>query len=213
MLGRRGRSPRSRRAARAGLLLALAVGLALAALAWVNGGGSSNSYRGTAERPGIHLPSFSLRSETGQTVSSAGLRNRVTLMTFLDSKCTDSCPIVASVVAKAVDQLGTDRERVAALALTMNPHADTPIRVRRFLATHHATGRIQYLLGTVAALRPLWRRFLVLSSFESGDDDTHSDGVRVYDGRGDWVSTLRPGLDLTVANVVHDVRLALATNK
>jgi hypothetical protein len=36
----------------------------------------------------------------------------------------------------------------------------------------------------------------------------HSAPVRVYDGRGRWRSTLHPGVDLTPANLAHDLRLA-----
>jgi cytochrome oxidase Cu insertion factor (SCO1/SenC/PrrC family) len=170
---------------------------------------TSLSYRGTPAPRGFRLPAFSLRSYRGGKVTSSDLRGKVVVLAFLDSKCRDACPLVASVVAKAVERLGVDRPRVTSLALSVNPNADTPSHVRRFLAARRASGRIDYLLGNLAVLRPLWHRFQILSSFESGNDDTHSDGVRIYDRSGTWVSTLRPGLDLTQANLLHDMRLAL----
>jgi hypothetical protein len=36
--------------------------------------------------------------------------------------------------------------------------------------------------------------------------------VRIFDRRGIWVSTLHAGIDLTPANLVHDIRAALRTN-
>src|SRR5262245_44483149 len=108
---------------------------------------TSPSYRGTPAASDLRLPRFSLLNYQGRRVSSTDLQGRVVVMTFLDSKCTDACPIVASVVARAVDQLGRDRPNVVTLALSMNPRADTPTRIRDFLATRHATGRIDYLVG------------------------------------------------------------------
>jgi len=35
--------------------------------------------------------------------------------------------------------------------------------------------------------------------------------VRIYDRDGVWVSTLHAGADLTTENLVHDVRVALAS--
>jgi hypothetical protein len=36
----------------------------------------------------------------------------------------------------------------------------------------------------------------------------HSAPVRVYDAEGRWRSTLNAGVDLTPANLAHDLRLA-----
>jgi hypothetical protein len=52
-------------------------------------------------------------------------------------------------------------------------------------------------------------RFQILSSLESGKDILHSAPVRIYVG-GIWVATLHAGVDLTPANLAHDVRIALA---
>src|SRR5204863_1348648 len=105
---------------------------------------TSNEYQGTAAPPGFELPSFSLIDYRGHRVSSSGLQGRVVVMTFLDSKCTDACPLVASVVARAVEQLDADQRGVAVIALSVNPDADIPARVRAFLSARHATGRIDY---------------------------------------------------------------------
>jgi hypothetical protein len=59
-------------------------------------------------------------------------------------------------------------------------------------------------------MKPLWQTFQVLSSFESGDPDTHSAPVRVYGRDGVWLATLHADADLTASSLVHDVRVALA---
>jgi hypothetical protein len=50
----------------------------------------------------------------------------------------------------------------------------------------------------------------VLAVAPGGNANVHSAPVRIYDPRGTWVSTLAAGVDLTPANLAHDVRSALS---
>jgi cytochrome oxidase Cu insertion factor (SCO1/SenC/PrrC family) len=169
-------------------------------------------YVGSQPPPGIALAGFSLRNYDGRMVRSAELRGGVVLLTFLDSQCTESCPVIAWTVARALDALApAERDQVTAVAISSDPSEDTPGAVRRFLERNTARGRLLYLGAgqPVEVLRAVWGRFDVLSSLESGKDSLHSAPVRVYDRDGEWVATLHAGADLTPANVLHDLRLAL----
>ena len=42
-------------------------------------------------------PDFHLVSQSGQPVSLASLRGSVTLLTFLDPRCTDDCPVATEL--------------------------------------------------------------------------------------------------------------------
>jgi len=172
---------------------------------------AAGPYRGS-EPPGeIRMAEFELSDETGRRVASRNLRGKVVLLSFLDSQCTDSCPVIAFQVARTLDSLpGEVRRQVVALAISTDPDEDTPASVRRFLSSQRALGRLRYLGADepVATLRPIWRHFHVLSSFESGKDTLHSASVRVFDRQGLWVSTLHPAVDLTRLNLAHDIRVA-----
>ena len=169
-----------------------------------------STFRGVEEPPGITLPAFTLRSYDGRIVDASSLRGKVAILTFLDTKCNEACPIVATVVAQAVDALMPDERRdVVAVAITSDPRVDTPAAIRAFLGRRHALGRIDYLSGPIPTLERIWRSFLVLSSFDSGDADVHSAPVRVYSRGGEWLATEHVGVDLTSANLVHDVRVAM----
>lgn len=172
---------------------------------------SAGSFRGS-EPPGrIELPGFRLPSYRGGDVTDAALRGKVVVFTLLDSQCKESCPIIASVVARTLDRLSVrERSQVRAVAVSTDPAEDTPASVRRFLASRRAEGRLDYLVGDEAELRRLWRKLQVLSSLESGNDSLHSAPVRIYDRRLVWVSTLHAGVDLSEANLLHDIRVALA---
>ncbi len=176
--------------------------------------GSAGPYRGS-EPPGrIPLPDFTLSDSTGKIVRSRRLRERVVLLTFLDSQCTESCPLIASQIARTIDGL-TPRERsqIVPIAISTDPEEDSPRSVQVFLRRNRAVGRLRYLGGgePVAKLRALWKRFHILSSLESGQDTLHSAPVRIYDRSGVWVATLHAGADLTRANLAHDLRLALVS--
>ena len=132
------------------------------------------------------------------------------LVTFLETKCTEACPIIADRIGLGLRALtAPERERVYALAISVHPHDDTRASVREFLRVHRVQGRVHYLIGSAAQLRPVWRAFHVLSALDSGDADTHSASVRVFNPAGRWVASLHAGVDLTPRNLAHDIRVAL----
>ena len=170
------------------------------------------TYRGSIPPPGIHAPDFALRSYRGPTVRMAALRGKIVLVTFLDTKCTESCPIIAGVIGAALPRLTpAERRQVEAVAVTVQPRLDTPASVRRFLRARHALGILDFLIGSVEQLRPVWTAFHVLPAVDTGNADIHSADVRVFDRDGIWVSTMHVGVDLTPANLVHDIRTALSS--
>ncbi len=204
--------------------LALIVAVAFAALVAVAGvvgiatvtaedeshASGEGPYRGS-EPPGRHpLPRFSLRNYDGTPVRSADLRGKVVLLTFLDSQCTDACPIIAARIGRTVDRLTVEeRRQIAAVAISTEPAEDTPASVRSFLRNQRALGKLLYVSGPERDMRPLWKRFQILSSLESGEDTLHSAPVRIYDRDSLWVATLHATVDLSEDNLLHDLRVAL----
>jgi cytochrome oxidase Cu insertion factor (SCO1/SenC/PrrC family) len=158
----------------------------------------------------IAMPAFALSDPAGRTVRSEELRGEVVVLTFLDTKCTEACPIIAGQLVHAWRLLG-DQERAGTrvIAISTDPRDDTPESVRVFLDTHRASGVISYLRGTVPVMRDLWQRFQILSSLASGEADLHSAPVRIYGRDGTWLATQHAGADLSPRNLAHDVRVAL----
>ncbi|MGH2920703.1 MAG: SCO family protein [Gaiellaceae bacterium] len=169
----------------------------------------STVYRGSEPPAGIRLPNFALRDYTGELVRSADLRGKVIVITFLDSQCTESCPVIASQIGRTIDLLASsERDYVEAVAISTDPAEDTRASVGRFLARQRAVGKLWFLTRPERAIRSVWKSFAILSSLESGKDTLHSAPVRVYDRAGIWVSTLHVGVDLTPLNLAHDIRAA-----
>jgi cytochrome oxidase Cu insertion factor (SCO1/SenC/PrrC family) len=152
-----------------------------------------------------------LRNYDGRRLDSSDLSGRIVVLTFLDSQCTDTCPILASQIGQTIGGLTpAERDEVIAVAISTDPREDTPASVRAFLAKQRALGTLLYLSGPEPEMRTLWKRFQILSSFESGEDTLHSAPVRIYDRDAVWVATLHAGADLSEENLLHDIRYALA---
>lgn len=174
-------------------------------------GPSAGLYRGS-EPPGrIELPNFVLPRYDGTgVIRSQALRGRVVLTTFVDSACKEACPIIVGVLGNALRRLSPhERRQLAALAISVDPKVDTPAHVRRFLSERGALGQLDYLVAPVQQMKPIWKRFGIVSAAKTGKPDFHSADVRIFDRNGVWVSTMHTAVDLSVTNVVHDIREAM----
>lgn len=166
-------------------------------------------YRGSEPPPGLRAPDFTLHDYRGQTVRMGRLRGRVVLLSFVDSKCKETCPIVTSVMAAALRRLSArQRAQITPLLMSVNPLIDTPTSIHRFLARRRALS-LAYLIGSVKELRPIWQAYGIVPAVDTGNADIHSSDVRIIDRRGDWVSTQHAGVDLTPENLAHDALVAL----
>ena len=190
------------------LLAALGAVLAISAGLLLGRDGDEADFRGSQPPAGLTLPSFELRDDEGRSVRSAELRGKALAVTFLDVQCTEACPVIAAQIGQAVQALGEDRGGIEALAISVDPVRDTAVGIDAFLRRYRAKGALRYLDGTVAELRPVWKAFAVAASHDTGNSNMHSAPVRIYDGRGRWRSTLHPGVDLTPANLAHELRLS-----
>ena len=170
-------------------------------------------YKGSEPPAQIQMPQFALRNYKGRVIRSRELLGKVTLVTFLDTDCTTKCPIIAAQIGDGLRLLTEgEQEDVVPLAFSVNPANDTPRSVRAFLRRRQAE-QLDFLLGTVKKMSPVWRSFHIVAAAETGNADIHSADVRIFDRRGIWVSTQHAGVDLTPSNLAHDLRVALGVNQ
>jgi cytochrome oxidase Cu insertion factor (SCO1/SenC/PrrC family) len=167
-------------------------------------------YRGSIPPAGIRAPDFTLHSYRGPSVRMGDLRGKVVLVTFLDTACRDKCPIITAVIGTTWPLLTpTERQRVDALAITVLPQIDTPARIKIFLRQRHALAALDWLTGPPSELPKVWKDYAILPAAQTGNANIHSASVRLFDRQGIWVSSLHDGVDLTPANLAHDIRVAL----
>jgi protein SCO1 len=195
---------------RIAVALALVGALALGAIVWAAGQGDSgpqagdvaegDAFEGAVMPDGVRAPDFELRNQDGDPVSMRALRGQPVVVTFLYTTCEDSCPLQAQTVRGALDELGHD---VPALAIAVDPPRDTPERARRFLAEQRATGRIDFVLGSRAELRPLWNGFHIQPQSVTTE---HQARFTLVDARG-FQRVGYPGSEATPERLAHDLAL------
>jgi cytochrome oxidase Cu insertion factor (SCO1/SenC/PrrC family) len=165
-------------------------------------------YIGSVPPRGYRVPDFTLTSYRGRRVSMHSERGKVVVLTFLDTVCTDQCPPIAHAVGRAIAHLSPAlRTRTVALAVSVDPRRDTPTSVQHFLRERRALV-IDFLTRPVPALFQVWKRYHILSTFSSRNDNIHSAEVMIIDPSGVWVSSLSDEIDLTPASLAHDIRVA-----
>jgi protein SCO1 len=148
----------------------------------------------------VPAPDFELRDQDGREVTMQALRGRPVVVTFLYTHCDESCPGQAQQIKGALDELGVD---IPALAISVEPERDTPASARAFLAKQGVTGRLRFVLGDRAELRPLWRGYAISPQ---SDDAEHQARIVLVDGRG-LQRVGFPADQATPERLAHDLRL------
>ena len=97
-------------------------------------GSSRRPSRPGRVEPGARAaPAFTLRDQTGTPVSLAALRGRPVLLTFLDSQCTQQCPIQGRQLASILRRLPA-AQRPVLVVVSVDPSGDTPASIRSAMA-------------------------------------------------------------------------------
>ena len=163
--------------------------------------GSPNTFEGALMPEGLRAPDFRLRNQDGKPISMRSLRGKPVVVTFLYTTCEETCPIQAQTIRGALDQLGHD---VPALAIAVDPPRDTPERAQAFLAKQRATGRIDFVLGSRAELRRVWKGFGRIQPQSVRRE--HQARFTLVDKRG-YQRVGYPGSEATPERLAHDLRL------
>jgi protein SCO1/2 len=152
-----------------------------------------------ALRPDIPPKDFALRDEEGRRISLRQYRGQVVVLTFMYSTCQDTCPVTATQIRGALDQLGRN---VPALAVSVDPVNDTPDNAEAFLVKRGlSNGRMHFLLGTRAQLAPVWKAYGIRPQGKGFD---HSAYVLLIDKRGRQRIGF-PVQELTPEGLAHDI--------
>jgi protein SCO1 len=148
-------APRLRLAALAVASMALLAALAVVLFANPRTEPAAGEFAG-AIRPDIPPRIWTLTDQDGRPTRVGEPASGPAIVTFLYTHCQDSCPVTASTVRGAMDQLGHD---VPAYAISVDPANDTPASARAFLSRNHLTGRMRFLLRPDTTLQQVWTTF------------------------------------------------------
>jgi cytochrome oxidase Cu insertion factor (SCO1/SenC/PrrC family) len=127
-------------------------------------------------------PPFALHDQSGRLVTSASLRGRPVLLTFLDSQCKSRCPIAGRQLAWAVRGL-PQADRPEFVVVSVNPK-DTWLSVRAAASHWAIPSGFEWLMGTSASLAPVWKQYGITVEPRT-HDVLHSLAVYLLDRNGD----------------------------
>ncbi|MFI5005416.1 MAG: SCO family protein, partial [Solirubrobacterales bacterium] len=127
---------------------------------------SATGFDGALLPANLRPREFALTDQYGRRVSLREERGRVAILAFLYTASGTTAALIAQQIRGALDELEPQPPSphppgVPALAVSVDPAADSSARVRAFLRETSLSGRLEYLTGTPAQLRAVWRAYAV----------------------------------------------------
>jgi protein SCO1/2 len=140
----------------------------------------------TPQAKAVKLSDTVLTDQDGRQVRllSDVVADKVVVVSFLFTNCTDSCPVVSHTFSQLQDKLGDALEsRVRLVSLTVDPARDTPSTLKAYSAQHGARPGWLWLTGPSANVTEALKGFGVYSA----NFERHPMVVLIGDGRsGKW---------------------------
>lgn len=146
-------------------------------------------------------PDFQLVDQNGQTVALSDFQGQVVVLTFLDSRCQDTCPLTAADLRRTHQALGDTAHLVVFLGVNVNVNANTLADITAATQEWHLDeiSTWHFLMGNPTELETVWQSYgiEVIPPADEGGDLSHSPGVYLIDRSGQqrwYVSTPFVGL-------------------
>jgi len=99
------------------------------------------------------VPDINLVRIDGKTVSLPDEMNdgRPVILTFIYTSCTEVCPITSHTFEQLQSKLGSERDKVHMLSISIDPEQDTPQRLSKYARKYNAGPEWNYYTGTSTA--------------------------------------------------------------
>lgn len=173
-------------------------------------GSANTNFAGASANPPKPAPPLKLDNYLGQPVNLTSYGGKAALVLFIYDHCPDICPLMVSNLHAAQQQMSAaERKQMQIIAVSVDPKGDTPSTVKKFLADHQMTGKMQYLIGSRPQLENTWSDWNIVAKSDptrkNPDAVEHSAEVYGISGSGK-ITTLYPA-NFKPSEIVHDVPL------
>jgi protein SCO1/2 len=161
-------------------------------------------------------PTYSLTDQQGRPFGSADLAGRISLVDFIYTSCTDTCPLLSANMRQVQDELkaaGLFGNKVVLVSFSIDPERDTPPVLAAY-AEHFSADPAawRWLTGQTETIAQLGQDFklgrpipLPLDAKSPSVNLAHSNRVVLVDGGGQ-MRAFYAGEELQVDQVVGDIR-------
>jgi protein SCO1 len=84
---------------------------------------------------------------------------RPVVLNFIYTSCSSVCPLASQVFEQFAAKLGSDRDTVHLMSISIDPEQDTPARLREYAQKFHAGPEWQHYTGSIEASLAAQRAF------------------------------------------------------
>jgi peroxiredoxin len=116
-------------------------------------------------------------------MSLSQFRGKVVILAFVDSHCTNVCPLTTISMVAARNLLGAAGDRVQLLGIDANPAATSQADVMAYSRAHGMVNQWDFLTGSRSQLNAVWKSFHIDVQIIKGHID-HTPALYVIDPRG-----------------------------
>ena len=107
-------------------------------------------------------PDFTLTSQDGKRISLHEFRGRVTVVTFIFTTCSDTCPILTAKLVGIQRKLAPTHPKLIFAAITVDPLNDTPAVLKKYSEAHSADpAYFVFLTGPYQEIEDVARRYAI----------------------------------------------------
>jgi cytochrome oxidase Cu insertion factor (SCO1/SenC/PrrC family) len=132
---------------------------------------------------GVRAPDIRLENQFGQRMALSQFRGKAIVLAFVDSECTNVCPLTTVSMVEAKELLGAAGSHVQLLGVNANPHATSVADVMAYSKAHAMVNQWDFLTGTLPQLQATWRAYHIAVQIEQGAID-HTPALFVIDPQG-----------------------------
>ena len=169
-----------------GLIIASVLVAGAVLYLFASSSGNTQTYKGT--QLSGEAPDFQLTDQNGSVVSLSDFRGKVVVLTFMDSKCYDTCPLTAAHFREVYRQLNSNEaKQVVFLGVNVNVEENTVADVLETTRGWHLDEipSWHFLTGNREELMPVWKNYGV-SAIPNTDGHSimHTPGTFLIDPSG-----------------------------
>ena len=113
--------------------------------------------------PPSAAPGFTLTDQSGHPVSLASVRGKTVVLTFMDSHCTDICPLVSREFIDASRDLGPAARNVVFIAVNVNPYHRRVADMASYSSEQQLDSipSWHFVTGSLPSLRAVWNEYQI----------------------------------------------------
>jgi protein SCO1 len=165
--------------------------------------GGWDRFDGPTMPPNLRARDFTLTDQYGRRVSLSADRGKVVVLTFIHSLCHDTCPFMVEQIKGALNDLPGNGRNIPTIGVSVAQAEDTVHNRMAFLAKHDMAGRIEFVNGSPATMREVWRAYAIQPVTPKVD---HSTFVLLIDKRG-YERVGFAADQLTPEGLAHDIKV------